>query len=126
MRLPRHPALWLALFGIWFGVTWWLSSAPRDFPSGLDFRASDKVLHFGWYFGGCGLFSAALFRLRPELPTARRILIAVAVVALCGIIDEFHQATVPGRDATIGDFLADTLGALAGAIVFQKIHKILA
>ncbi|MEM1085229.1 MAG: VanZ family protein [Verrucomicrobiota bacterium] len=125
MQLFRHPALWLFLFLVWFGVTWWLSSAPRQFPSGLQFQASDKVLHFGWYFGGCGLFSAALFRHRPELPAARRILIAVAVIAVCGIIDEIHQSTVPGRDATLGDFLADTSGALVGALVFHKLRRFL-
>ena len=124
--LPRHPAFWLLLFVTWFGVTWWLSSVTHQFPSELSFRASDKVLHFGWFFGGSGLFSAALFRFRPELPATRRILIALAVIALCGIIDELHQATVPGRDATIGDFLADTLGGLVGALVFHRFHRILA
>jgi VanZ family protein len=126
MRLPRHPALWFGLSAVWFGITWWLSSAPRDFPEPLEFWSSDKILHFGWYFGGSGLFSAGLFLLRPELPAARRILIALAVIALCGIIDEFHQATVPGRDATFADFLADTLGALAGALVFNRIKAALA
>ena len=123
MRLPHHPALWSSAFVLWFCVTWWLSSEPREFPEGLQFRSSDKILHFGWYFGAAGLFSAFLPAWNPGFPPARRHLVAVLVLALCGIIDEIHQSTVPGRDATIGDFLADTLGALAGTLTFTWFRR---
>lgn len=125
MRLIRNPSLWYAAFAVWFGVLWWLSSEIRTFPPPARFFASDKVLHFGYFFGGAGLLSAAIFRSRPDLPAARRILTTVAVVAAVGVIDELHQATVPGRDATIGDLIADTLGAIAGGFTFQRFRKVL-
>jgi VanZ family protein len=31
------------------------------------------------------------------------------------VVDEIHQSFVPGRDANVWDWVADTLGALAGA-----------
>lgn len=46
----------------------------------------------------------------------RRVLAAVAVAALYGLTDEWHQSFVPGREATLGDWAADWAGALAGAI----------
>jgi VanZ family protein len=126
MTAPRHPAFWYTAFAIWFGVLWWLSSEIRTFPTPVQFYSSDKVLHFGYFFGGAGLLSAAIFRTRPEMAATRRILIAILVVALVGVIDELHQSTVPGRDATITDFIADTLGAIAGSLVFQRFRKVLA
>ena len=34
-----------------------------------------------------------------------------------GITDELHQSFVPGRQASIGDFIADSLGVLLGIVV---------
>ena len=33
-------------------------------------------------------------------------------------VDEVHQSFVPGRDASVYDWLADTLGAGFGVLVF--------
>lgn len=126
MGILRHQGLWLAAFLTWFAVLWWLSSAPRQFPEPLGFRASDKVLHFGYFFGGSGLFSAWWFRRSPDQAPWRRILVAWIVLTLVGISDEWHQSTVPGRDATLSDLLADSLGALAGALVFHACRRPLA
>jgi len=125
MKALRHPALWFAAFGAWFATLWWLSSQVREFPPALDFRLSDKVLHFGWFFGGAGLFAAALFRLDPTRPFLRRALLGVIVLTLVGISDELHQATVPGRDATFADLLADFLGACTGILVFERLKRVL-
>jgi VanZ family protein len=38
-----------------------------------------------------------------------------AIASVYGITDEFHQSFVPGRDANIWDWLADTIGACIGA-----------
>lgn len=125
MPLLRHPALWFTAFSIWFGVLWWLSSEIREFPEQADFFGADKVIHFGYFFGGAGLLSAAIYRSRPEMPALRRILITIGVVALAGIIDELHQSQVPGRDATVSDFIADALGGIAGALVFQRMRRVI-
>ena len=127
-RLVRNSWLWLAAFAIWFGTLWWLSSRVNHFPPGLDFRFSDKLLHFGYFFGGALLFSAYLFRLRPSVPRWGRVLaLTVIVVGLTGALDEFHQSHVPGRSGNDpADFTADLLGAFAGALVFRKSHRLIA
>ena len=126
MRLPRHPAPWFTLFSVWFAILWWLSSGVPDVPEGLKFRASDKVLHFGYFFGGAGLLSAAIFCQKTDLHPSTRILIVVIAVTLVGAIDEIHQSYIPGRlgnDA--GDLIADFIGAIVGAMVFQKFRRYL-
>ena len=47
--------------------------------------------------------------------TARAALLAAVLAAAYGAADEFHQSFVPGRSAELRDFLADALGAAAGA-----------
>lgn len=127
-RTIRRPVFWHASFLIWAVVLWWLSSAARDFPPEFDFRASDKLLHFGYFFGGGGLFSAWWFRRRGELPTPLKHLIGVTLaVGLFGVLDEWHQSWVPGRSGNDpGDLAADFLGAFCGAAVFRRFHRLLA
>lgn len=127
MRLPRHPAPWYTVFAIWFATLWWLSSGVPDVPEGLKFQASDKVLHFGYFFGGGGLFSAALFLHKPDLHTSTRMLIVIILVTMVGVIDEIHQSYIPGRSGNdVGDLIADFIGAIVGALVFQRFRRFLA
>ena len=127
-RVARSPWFWLAAFAVWFGTLWWLSSRVQHFPPALDFRASDKVLHFGYFFGGAGLFSAFLFRLNPEKPNWGKIFrLTLLAAALVGAIDEHHQTYTPNRSGhDPADFVADVLGALCGTLVFRRMHRVLA
>jgi VanZ family protein len=127
-RLIRSPWLWLTAFAVWFGTLWWLSSQPNPLPPDLAIQLNDKVEHFGYFFGGAGLFSAFLFRLHPEKSNWKKILLlTLLVAAFVGALDEHHQSFTPGRSAhDLGDFTADVLGALCGALVFRKLHRVLA
>jgi VanZ family protein len=49
--------------------------------------------------------------------------VAMLLTVLYGATDEFHQAFVPGRYATIGDVLADSIGALLGCLGASFIKK---
>jgi VanZ family protein len=125
MRLPRHPAPWFALFVTWFGVLWWLSSGVPEVPQALDFKLSDKLLHFGYFFGGAGLLSAALFRWKPDLHASTRILVVVIVVTLTGALDEYHQTFSPGRSGNdAADLTADFFGTIVGAFFFQRVRQV--
>ena len=123
-RIPRQRKFWLACFLLWFAVLWILSSSSNVGKYAPHIANFDKVEHFGYFFGGSGLLCAWLFRLRPDRPNWKAIIsTAVIVIALTGWFDEWHQSFTPGRSGNDPyDWLADLLGATAGAFVFKRIH----
>lgn len=103
----------------WMALIFGLSSIPREVPSpGTHLVAPDKAAHFAVYSVLAFLLYAAG---RPYVTTTRRawLLVAasIAVAALYGVSDEFHQSFVPGRDPDPLDWLADLAGAVFGALV---------
>ena len=94
---------WLPVL-LWMGMTFWLSSSPDlHGAAGLIelHPPFDKVVHAGSF----GILALLLY-----FATGRPLL-AVLLASLYGISDEFHQSFVPGRDADLFDWVADTLGA---------------
>jgi len=93
---------WLAL--AWAALIFAASSQPGS-SVGLP-PPWDKLAHLIAYAVLAGLLHAA--------GLARRWAFALAV--LYGASDEWHQSFVPGRDASLGDLLADAVGALAALV----------
>ena len=113
-RITR--VFWIALL-CWAGGILWLSSlTPQELPDAAVI-AWDKVNHFLAYAVGGWLASGALRLSRPLAPVAGRIILAVVLVAAFGIVDEALQTLTPGRTGgDIDDWIADVLGAAAGAM----------
>jgi len=124
-RAPRHPLFWLCASVIWFCVLWYLSSGTHAGFTLPPIEHFDKFQHFGYFFGGAVIFSAYLFRRNPANPRWRIIIpVVILVMAAVGWLDETHQSFVPGRSGNDHfDWLADILGATAGALVFKAIHR---
>jgi VanZ family protein len=124
-RVPRKPFVWLLFWIVWSLVLWTLSSGPMPGPPGPEIPFFDKICHFGYFFGGAGLLSAFLFRIRPERPDWGKIL-AICIFAglVIGRLDEWHQSWIPYRSGNdIDDFLADMAGTLCGSLVFRRLHR---
>jgi VanZ family protein len=97
----------------YMAVIFMLSASPElpSPPGGL----SDKHAH-ALVFGGLTLFLyRALAGGRVERLTWRNGAIAVLLATAYGVIDEVHQAFVPGRSPHWGDVVADAVGALMAA-----------
>lgn len=78
-------------------------------------KLSDKPIHFVEYAVLAALVTFALRRTR-ESWTARRVAaVAALFAAVYGATDEIHQLYVPHRSASVYDWVADALGALAMA-----------
>ena len=122
--IPRHPRFWLAAFLLWFVVLWVLSSMDFSTPYKPPVSNFDKVEHFGYFLGGSGLLSAWLYRRNPDKPNWKKIILtAIGVIALVGLLDEFHQTFTPNRSGNDPfDWLADVLGATVGAFIFRLLH----
>ena len=53
----------------------------------------------------------------------KTIILAILITSLYGVLDEFHQYFVPGRDFSILDMLADSLGSIVGIGIKLKSRK---
>lgn len=128
-RLPsccRRSTFWLGAFVVWAVVLWTLSDGPLPAPPGPKIVGFDKILHFGYYFGGAVLLSAGLYFRAPDRPSWGKLTIAVvATLAVVGALDEWHQSWFPERSGNdLGDWIADTAGAFAGALAFRRLHRL--
>ena len=89
------------------------SALASTAPSGAD-----KLVHVTMY-GVLAWLTARAF----DLPVMRAAIVAFAVVATFGALDEWHQRFVPGRTTDAADLVADIVGAGVGAIAFQAAHR---
>lgn len=99
---------------LYMALIWGLSSMSHA-PSTEQLPFKDKGAHFTEYallslFLCHGLRGSGLLtRLRSTA------LFAVGLTAFWGLLDEIHQAYVPGRSSDVRDLFADAIGALIGA-----------
>lgn len=109
--------LWLITIG-YMGLIFYLSSKPIMLPMML--RNTDKVIHAFVYFILAILLYLSFFNsgLRKHI-----LLISLAFAVTYGVSDEIHQYYVPGRIASIGDVIADSIGALLGSFLAARMSR---
>ncbi len=93
------------------------SRSKLPLPDSVVFPGMDKVLHalaFGCFaFAFSYWFGSALWKTKPFL-----CVLIVCIAAACyGASDEIHQIFVPGRDASVYDWIADCTGALIASLL---------
>lgn len=112
MSVPR----WLPPL-LWAGVIVLATSVPTTLvPRRL--AAFDKAIHFGMYAVLSALFTHYLLNGSARL---RLVVISAAAVIAFGAADEWHQRFIPGRSTEFADWVADSVGALAGATVISLV-----
>ena len=79
-------------------------------------RGSDKLVH-GTLYAVLAYLVADALRASHGSPGRRVVQVMVTIVAVSafGWADEWHQQFIPGRSRDTADWLADTVGAVAGA-----------
>ncbi|MCG8431416.1 MAG: VanZ family protein [Candidatus Omnitrophica bacterium] len=103
---------------LWMGVIFISSSLPGERVTPF-FPHADKAAHFVIY-GILGmLFSRSLHLQIDGLSRGRIWVITVLFCLLYGILDEWHQSFVPGRDVCALDVLFDALGGCAGGLWYH-------
>jgi VanZ family protein len=96
---------------LWTAVLFGASSRqslPVDLHSGTD-----KLAHFGAY-AVLGLLLA-----HGQLRSGISVLWVMLFGSLIGGMDELYQGTVPNRSPDLHDWVADSLGVVAGVFLFN-------
>ena len=119
----RFPGLIFRLPALLIMAALWILSSRDTLPKMEGIPGLDKILHFIAY-AALAAASGLWFSKESWLRQSRRnFLISAAVASVYGIVDEFHQYFVPGRTSDIGDWIADTLGGMAGAAVILLVVR---
>lgn len=87
----------------------------QEMAAGLFPPPWDKLAHFAYYFVLTGVLWLA--------GGARGALWAALVAIGVGVADELHQATLPHRDASVWDLLADAIGAAAAGVLLPSLDR---
>jgi hypothetical protein len=103
------PLMWVAI--ILIGTSW------PSISVGPDVQHLDKVVHFTAY----AVLSALILRAMPSPRDVGTVVIVIALVSVFGAVDEWHQSFIPGRSMSFADWVADSAGALAGALSVRFI-----
>jgi VanZ family protein len=100
-----------------------VSSLPSlSAPSLPLIPAQDKVFHFSEYavLGFLGLRSAWAM----GFPLSSKTFLRVGAAGLLfALLDELHQYPLPGRDASVFDFLADGAGMVFGIYLYTVVRR---
>jgi VanZ family protein len=80
------------------------------------------LLHFIEFFILSFMLGVAFRHNSNKFLSKHAFILALVISGIYGILDEFHQAFVPGRFATISDALVDIIGALF-AQIFRNLLK---
>jgi VanZ family protein len=115
-RLPI--AARLAAVAMWGGLIWVASSREGGGVPVSPMRSwLNNGAHVGIYF-----VLGALVWLAVPLDARRRSFVAVAVCATYGFVDEWHQSFVPGRTASVFDWVSDVCGGLLAVAVMVALR----
>lgn len=107
----------------WLGVVGWAATiyycstmTGQEVEHVLPWHIWDKALHFGIFTVGAALLAAAL-RITAGWPWRVVIVLTIVLLSIYGASDEYHQTFTAGRSGgDVGDWTADSLGAIVGAL----------
>ncbi len=110
---------------LWAAIIYFTSSIPTAKLPSVDFPSFDKGVHFFIFFTLAALTHRAVrFQDRIPLVAKHHVLSTILFVVLYGLVDEFHQYFVPGRNPSVLDLLADAIGALIYLGLFFLIRRV--
>jgi VanZ family protein len=112
--LPRIIAAAVSLL-IYAGISLMSSLPASSLPSGIP----DFIPH-GIEYALLGFFFIQVFA-APRRPAT--LALAFLLLALLGLLDEWHQLSTPGRVFSLLDLVYDALGSAIGMAVYLVIAR---
>ena len=118
--LSRVRPWWPAL--AYMALIWSVSSLSSP-PSTRDLPFRDKGVHAVEY-GVLAVLTARGFAASLGPGAGLRLVVYnVTLGSFWGLVDEIHQAYVPGRSSELADVLADFIGAVLGTGVYVVVRR---
>ncbi len=114
MRSRRAVAALVSLL-IYAGIFLMSSLPAGSLPSGIP----DFIPH-AFEFALLAFFFIQIFAAPRRLPV---LILAFLLLALLGLLDEWHQLSTPGRVFSWLDLMYDALGAAVGMAVYLVIAR---
>jgi VanZ family protein len=113
--MKQKNKLFLVLFIILIIAITVLSLLPPK--SGLELGKSDKINHFLAY----AILSLNFGFISTKI---RSYFVGIPILIAYGILIEFFQGFVPGRDTSFYDALANSVGVFSGFFIFSLFSRI--
>ena len=123
VRIPKWLRVLVPIAGM--GVLWWSSSqVPGDNPQSTAHSLFHNMMHVVAY----ACISASIW-----IAWSRRPVAAVCafrsrgswlLATLYGVVDELHQANVPGRVCSFADLMSDASGAALAVVVLRGLSRV--
>ena len=99
---------------LWAAVLFLLSELQLQ-GSGVGLPGgADKLVHGGLYF----ILGLALAWGKVRTGFTGPAILLLVIGAGYGALDEWHQSFVPGRDVSVGDWMANSVGVMLGLVLF--------
>jgi VanZ family protein len=105
------------------GIIFFLSHQQGDDVRLPRVPGIDKLVHALAYGVLAG---TAIFAFPPATRRRRTLPVGLAVIAFCilhGMADEFHQSFIPGRSASAGDLIADSIGSVLAVYAWSRFSE---
>lgn len=111
------PAAWV------MATIWWLSDRETlPMPPGLTAEIWSYAGHIGM-FGLLGITVWYALGMNSRLLDRERTWYAIGITTAYGMLDEYHQSFVPGRDMSAWDVLADFVGASMAVLILPRLYR---
>jgi len=126
----RHLAAWprvagVGLTGAWALLIWASSAQPGGRVPTFPGSAFCANLMHAPLFGLLAFWAVLCLPRRrgwPHLDVGRTALVVVTILAY-GLVDEWHQASIPGRQPSAWDLGTDVVGAVATLVVIRFVGR---
>lgn len=107
---------------LYSGIIFFVSSLS-SVKNPLEIEHFDKIIHVLEYMPFGFLLTRAFFNTNRRLSQKTLLVYVILTSFLYGLSDEYHQFFVEGRDATVIDALADTIGGMLGVYIYFYFLK---
>jgi hypothetical protein len=121
--IPFHPLYGLATMLYMVGITL-LSSTPRHpSPRHMLLEYGLNLIHLPMFAGLAFLMIKTIAPRQRQLLATRVCAVAALLLVTFAALDEWHQAFVPGRSASVIDLLLDVMG-IGAVLLFYRLSAL--